>query len=64
MADQGTPWAIVDSPQNNFLGKSTTSGGRSVVDSVSSWNGAGSGVDSVSWMCSSILQVRSSVTVM
>ncbi len=31
-----------------LLGKSTTSGGRSGVDSVSSWTGAGSGVDSVS----------------
>ncbi len=38
MANQGTPWAMVGSPPKKIsLGKSTTSGGRSVVDSVSSW---------------------------
>ncbi len=43
--------AMVGSPpQKKFLGRSTTSGGRSGVDFVRSWTGAGSGVDSVnSW---------------
>ncbi len=47
MADQGTLWAMAGNPPPKiiFLGKSTTSGGRSGVDSVSSWTGAGSGVD-------------------
>ncbi len=38
MANQGTPWAMEGNPPKKIsLGKSTTSGGGSVVDSVSSW---------------------------
>ncbi len=57
MADTGTPWAMVGSlPPKMFLGRllpggrseSTDTRGRSGVDSVSFWTGAGSGVDSVS----------------
>ncbi len=49
MADQVTRAAMMGSPPSNiFLGKYTTSGGRSGVDFVSSRTGAGSGVDSVS----------------